>query len=136
MKKVFYVLSFASMFILFSAFISTDSSTINLEKEDVSTSEVMIGSGRLAGCYIAGGPATITYRLDEQNGPGNVTGTADCIGGNVTLAMGEWDVFATSFVPAFVVITYDFCGVQQQIGKFHPGNGLEIQFNAPIFIPC
>ncbi|MEM9548946.1 MAG: hypothetical protein AAGA77_23370, partial [Bacteroidota bacterium] len=72
---------------------------------------------------------------EEQNGPGNVTGAVDCMSDNLTLDMGEWELFVTSNIPAFVVFNWEFCGVQGTFSRFHPGGGAEINFTS-IFIPC
>jgi len=136
MKKVIFVFSLAFGFILFSAFTPSETVTTDLEIVDLNASTALVGTGRLTACYVAGGPATVTYRLYEQNGPGNVAGNGDCSSSQLTLAMGEWEVYAISDIPAYVVFTYDFCGVQGQFGRFHPGGSAEILINNSFYIPC
>ncbi|MEM9548906.1 MAG: hypothetical protein AAGA77_23170, partial [Bacteroidota bacterium] len=64
MKKVFYFFSLAFTITLFSAFTTTATITTDLEVEKENVSDVLLGTGRFSGCYVAGSPAIIEYRLE------------------------------------------------------------------------
>ncbi len=135
MKKVFFFFSLAFTITLFSAFTPTETITTDIEIKAENSAVALLGTGRLFGCYAAGSIGNIDYRLEEQLGPGNITGDVDCIGTTLTLDIGEWELLVTSDIPAYVVFNWEFCGQQGQYAQFHPGGGVEVSFTS-LFIPC
>lgn len=136
MKKVLYVFSFALTLILFSAFTPTETTTTNLENLEIISSEIMVGTGKIMGCYTATRPGNVEFRLEEQFGAGEYTEDADCQSKFPVLDMGEWNLYVSSDVPANFIIKLNYCGMPTiTLTGYHSGVGGEIYVD-DFYISC